>query len=225
MFRRRRRKQNSDWAFAVVLIMLFTAGSFMMLESCESRHDAAHLERLPVMTGRLLANSPPGREVIVEGRISNNMQPEYENFVTYVEKHRQRNSDGNLSWVTEREFTPPLLVDTSEGRVRIEKDRTTSYYTFVEPAYTTFSESDERRYSGFRRDDLIMALGEVEKGIDGMVLDAEFVYGGTRNQYIERQRINATAFFWISSILLVMAVLVVVILLVRQFFRLVIRKL
>lgn len=184
-------------ALFFVLIMAVCA-AICLLVSFTSSRNAQRAEGLPVLSKVTLTDSRPGREVIVEGRISDLMQPLYEDLVAY-ERQVYESDDDDGSWVTKEHKAPVLFVETSDGRIQLETNADTSDYDLLNPPQTMYADSDQR-YVGFAPQDGIMALGTVQEGLEGPILDAEFIYGGTRAAYISEQRFASTLFFWIGII-------------------------
>jgi hypothetical protein len=183
-----------SYPWVAIIIVLIASGGMIIISFMTSR-EAAHAERLPVVAGVVVQDSPIGREVIIEGRISDTMLPRYKTLVAYERQHREEDSDGDTRWVTDEEMKPPLQVDTQNGRIQIEARSATSDYGFDKPPATLY-ESDDRRYNGFRVDDTVMAMGMVQQGSEGNVLDASVLHGGTKETYVLSKRSIATVTFW-----------------------------
>jgi hypothetical protein len=179
----------------------------MIVGSFWTSDEADRAEALPVLTSVTFEDSAIGREVIIEGVIANNISPRYENLVAYERERRERDSDGDTRWVTEETVTPPLSIDTPNGRVRMEESRSSAYDIKNPPA--TINIGSNVRYNGFRANDAVMALGSVQQGSEGRILDAEFIYGGTTQGYVEDRRTTSTILFVIGIVLLVVMLVVI----------------
>lgn len=202
--------------FVMSLIFLVVGGG-MIFGSTMANNEASRIERLPVVSGVLLADSPVGREVVIEGFISSNMPSRYSNLVAYERQyHETYYSQGKrrTRWVTDVTVTPPLVINTSSGRVQLEASSSVSAYSF-DHAPATINEGDHR-YNGFRVNDPVMAFGTVQRGSEGLVLDAQLIHGGTRQTYVDGQRTVATIFFWIGIAMIGISIGAIAIVVLRR---------
>ena len=165
----------------------------LVLDSPASSAHGARAEQLVPVSAAMLADSAPGREVLLEGRISSHNTKVYRDFVAYVrEEYRDDTLDGtsNQHWVEAARDTPPLLVTLTDGEARIVNSDYALQSTAitVEEAKPTFTKGAVQS-RGFVAGSPVLALGTV--GADGTV-HAEFIYAGTRAAYIDDMNRVAT---------------------------------
>jgi hypothetical protein len=159
--------------------------------------EAARAERLRPLTVAALDDSQPGREALVEGYRSDRNPALFQQFVAYVrEEYRGRDDNDRERWEEDERRTPPLLIDLVDGTVPLAND---SYMLDSPPhiwqesqsslAWNGFTGEGTKRYHGLRAGDAALAIGTLVAGPEGLELQAERVYGGTRSSYIaERQQ-------------------------------------
>ncbi|NJP06926.1 MAG: hypothetical protein HC837_15565 [Chloroflexaceae bacterium] len=183
---------------AIGAIFALVGGIFLWV-SFTAGDDANRLTMLPLLTAVSLEDSRPEREVLVEGSISHRTQPRYQNLVayTYAERQSYRDSDGErrYRWVTLETQTPPLDIETSSGRIRIEL-AARSDYELYNPTMTL--QEGDYRYQGFQAGDRVVIQGITHQGPEGIILDASVVAGGDRDAYITSQQAEAHSLFWFS---------------------------
>jgi hypothetical protein len=159
--------------------------------------EATRAERLRPLTIAALDDSQPGREALVEGRVSDRNPALFQQLVAYVrEEYRGRDDDDRERWEEDERRTPPLLIDVADGVVPLANDS----YTLDSPPHTWpesltslvwngLTGEGTKRYRGLRAGDGALAIGTLVAGPEGLELQAERVYGGTRSSYIaERQQ-------------------------------------
>ena len=161
--------------------------------------EAARAEQLRPLTVAMLDDSQPGREALVEGRISDRNPALFQQFVAYIrEEYRGRDDDDREKWEEDERRTPPLLIDLADGIVPLANDN----YALDSPPHTWqesqsslvwngFTGEGTKRYRGLRAGDAALAIGTLVAGPEGLELQAERVYGGTRDSYIADRRQTA----------------------------------
>jgi hypothetical protein len=176
---------------------------------------AERVESLPPLTAATLGQGPPGREGLLEGRISERNPTYFRAFVAYVRyEYQGKDEDGNDLWVEDERVTPALLLDLPGGRVQLAN----SNYALqgdliqwqIEPTLTwdNFSGEGTKSYRGVERGNAVVALGTVVEGAAGHLFRAEWLYRGARTAYIEGQRSSAEIVGWVGfAFLLVGAVI------------------
>ncbi|MGQ9925651.1 MAG: hypothetical protein ACUVS4_02155 [Chloroflexaceae bacterium] len=149
---------------------------------------------LPLMTARDIERSSTGAEVIVEGVIDAHNPTLFRDFVVYISCSRY---DDDGSWrVDELEHrTPSLLIATEDGVVRLAND---TYRLHVPPVEWEESEDPRRssrrkdtkryQYCGFTPGSPVLLIGRVVDGVEGHAVETEFLFGGTRSEYMKLQR-------------------------------------
>jgi hypothetical protein len=177
---------------------------------------AARAENLEPLSATALESATIGSEALIEGRISRRNQPVFRNFVAYIrEEYRGSDDDGDDEWVEDERRTPPLVVEVAGGIIDIG-----SGYDIREP-HESWTESDilrwngisgegTKRYSGLLVERSAMAIGTVAAGSEGRMLQAEFIYGGSRAEYIQGQRTIARFAPWFGGCFCMIGLVIVV---------------
>jgi hypothetical protein len=176
--------------FLALGIFLATAGAQ------QADADAERAEQLSPLTVAALEDSRPGREVLIEGRISERNPSLFRQFVAYVrEEYRGSDDDDREKWQEDERRTPPLLIEVADGTVSLANNN----YALDNPphvwhdsetsrVWNGFTGEGTKRYRGFQAGDLALAIGTLASGSEGLELQAEQVYGGTRSSYIADRR-------------------------------------
>jgi hypothetical protein len=187
--------------FLVIFGLLFVSiGAFMAIAGAQQAGaEAERAERLVPLTAAALEDSQPGREALIEGRISAKNAALFQAFVVYVrEEYRGSDDQDREKWEEDERRTPPLLIEVADGIVQLAGDR----YILDRPPHT-WAESQSslawngvtgegtKRYRGFQAGDTATVIGTLVPGSEGMELQAERVYGGTRSSYIADRRQTA----------------------------------
>jgi hypothetical protein len=153
--------------------------------------DANRVERLTPVPASVLVDGEPGREVLVEGRVSSQNPARYDSFVAYVREEREvdTNDEGTPepgNWKVVERVTPPLLLELADGLVQIENSsynlqggRTVERRSFWD---------QEIRYRGIEAGDHVIVVGTLFSTAERPQISAEFIYRGTQAQYISGQR-------------------------------------
>ena len=161
--------------------------------------EATRAERLRPLTLAALDDSQPGREALIEGRISDRNPALFQQLVAYVrEEYRGRDDNDREKWEEDERRTPPLLIDVTDGAVPLANDS----YALDSPPHTWpesqsslvwngFTGQGTKRYRGLQAGDPALAIGTLVAGSEGLELQAERVYGGTRSSYIAERRQTA----------------------------------
>jgi hypothetical protein len=161
------------------------------------RERADRLSELEPLSAVVLADSAPGREALVEGRISRQNDIARYGLVAYSYERRERDTDGDYEWKTYRHETPPLLIDLPNGRIQVERD-----YDLQSLPSSNNHRNGNERYRGLKHGDAVLVVGTVARTLEIPRINAEFVAGGTRDSYIASQR-NAAHIFsiigWVVS--------------------------
>lgn len=180
-------------AGVIFLIGGVSVGIFM---TRAARQAAERATRLSPATVRDIERSAIGAEALVEGVIDARNPTRVRNFVAYVrEEYRGIDTTNNREeWKEDERWTPPLLVQVTDGAVRIANDT----YRIEEPPvqwqesdrleWNGFSGEGTKRYRGFEAGNSVTTLGRIVDSLEGRAIEAEFIFGGTRSQYIAYQR-------------------------------------
>lgn len=182
-------------AGVMFLIGGVSVGIFMTRAAQQAAERAT---RLPPATARDIERSAIGAEALIEGVIDARNPARIRNFVAYVrEEYRGIDTIGSRHqevWKEDERWTPPLLIRVADGAVRIANDT----YRVEEPPvrwqesdrleWNGFSGEGTKRYLGFEAGNSVTAIGRIVDELEGRAIEAEFIFGGTRSQYIAYQR-------------------------------------
>lgn len=190
-------RHMSSFILVLVGIVFLIGGVSIGIFSARAAQAAAErATRLPVATARDVERSAGGAEVLIEGVIDSRNPVNVRNFVAYIrEEYRGIDTTDNREvWKEDERWTPPLLIRVADGVVQIANDA----YRLEEPPvqwqessrleWNGFSREGTKRYRGFEAGNSVTALGRVVDSGEGRAIEAEFIFGGTRNQYIAYQR-------------------------------------
>ncbi|HXV43733.1 MAG TPA: hypothetical protein VEC96_11780 [Anaerolineae bacterium] len=191
-------------------LIFISVGLALLLFFMPSLNQAAErVESLPSLTAATLAQGPPGREGLLEGRISERNPTYFRDFVAYVRyeyQGRDNDNDNEVRWVEDERVTPPLLLDLPGGRVQLENSNYDLQGDLIqwqtEPTLTwdNFSREGTKSYYGVERGNAVVALGTVVEGAAGRLFRAEWLYRGARTAYIEGQRGSARVVGWLGGV-------------------------
>ena len=182
--------------FVVVssLMVLAIVVGFTALASQQAAAAAERVERLTPLTSAVLDDRQVGREVLVEGRISPRNPALLRDFVAYVEEeYRRTGNRRRREWVEDEQRVPPLVLDVADGAIALDNHP----YEIESPPHL-WQETDERgantgrRYRGFRVGDVVLVVGTLVSEGEEVVLQAHWIRGGTRADYLANRR-NAAA--------------------------------
>jgi hypothetical protein len=107
--------------FLIGFGLIFIAAGLAMaiLGARRASAEADRAERLPPLSSASLDDSRPGREALIEGRISSHNRPLFQGFVAYVREEYRGSDDDNDTWSEDERNTPPLLIDLDGGSVAL----------------------------------------------------------------------------------------------------------
>lgn len=189
----------------VVGLAFFGVSVLMAMSAYGTGVEARQVEALPVITSATADALTTHAEVALEGRISERNTSLLNGVVAYV-RYEYRgldcDDDGNCDekWAEDERNTPALWLDLPAGRLRLNN----SDYR-LENAPETWRtqarliENQTREYTGFRMGSPVFAFGAVNRQ-DGVTLQADTLFGGTRAEYLASQRDSATV-AWILAAL------------------------
>lgn len=156
-----------------------TAGSF--------DSEAERIEKFTPANSRILMDSPPGREVLVEGQISRHNPAQLRSFMVYIQEKYHRDSDSSdddddSAWIEQERVTPPLLLELSGGGpVRVENNN------YRLSGAKIIQDSDELRYQALEGGDPVIAVGVLASNGEPPHITAEFIARGTKAEYVADQ--------------------------------------
>jgi hypothetical protein len=181
----------------------------------QARAEADRAERLLPLSVAALDDGQPGREALIEGRISARNPQLFQQFVAYIrEEYRGSDDDDNEQWQEDQRHTPRLRIEVADGIVSLANDS----YDLDSPPHS-WEESQSRswngltgegtkRYRGFQAGDTALAIGTLVPGSEGLELQAERVYGGTRSSYIADRQSAARWMPWVGGFFAVLGSLI-----------------
>jgi hypothetical protein len=149
--------------------------------------DAARVQRLEPISYAAFEDGAPGREAMIEGRLSERNREGAEGFIAYTHYVAEVEPDGDRTWREVEQVRPPLLVELPGGLVQLRGDYSLS-------GTMERYEQAGQRIEGLRPGARVIALGELVEGQEGIELAAEFVAAGTRAEYLSGAR-EASVFF------------------------------
>ncbi|MBN1139521.1 MAG: hypothetical protein JXM73_23295 [Anaerolineae bacterium] len=176
--------------------MLFVVSALLcgLLAFIASNRAANRVEGLQPISAAALMSSPPGTEVLIEARLSdeNPILLEPYRFVAYVREGRSVQDDEGTwetgSWSQQEQVTPPLLLDLAGSMVQIENDDYELQDAHSIEAGGVAGEPNDTRFTGLRAGEPVLVLGTVLGGKEVGRVRAEFIAGGTRVSYVAGQR-------------------------------------
>jgi hypothetical protein len=180
-------------ALGIMFMLIGGLVSYVIAQS--ARANVERIERLAPISGPAFNDGTPGREVLIEGVLSERNRARFRDFVAYYrDEYRGQDEDGDDEFERRETVAPGLLVDVDGTLVQIAADT----YRFDLPhaewqdrprlEYNVFTGEATSVYSGFVAERPVMAIGTLQRGSEGLELRAEFVYGGTRAEYMNRER-------------------------------------
>ncbi len=172
----------------------------------------ARLEALPTPDAISLTDVPPGREVIVEGRIAPDQPTRFRDFVAYVkeeERRDKRDDDGRGDWKVVETVTPPLhLIVGDDGSVRVLNANYA--ITFARTQWRDTARVIDTHYSGLVANEGVFVRGTSVAG----GLEALTVGSGTRASYLAAVAGNADVGWWLGIGFMILAAVLVLVALV-----------
>lgn len=189
---------------AIASLILICIGGVMLNSAPGLAAQAASIAGMEPQTAEAVNGAEPGQAVIVAGQIDPETpaparglalyrSERYERETTRGRRGRNRTSN---EWNEAESFTPSFVLLTEDGQVSI----TDESYELDTPTYDEPGENEvgNLRYEGFKPGDSVLVVGKTDNG--GM--DAESVFGGTREQYVAALRGRSSSNVRWGSILL-----------------------
>jgi hypothetical protein len=149
--------------------------------------DLARVRRLEPLSYFAIEDGAPGREALIEGRLSERSSPGPEGFIVYRRYVATVEPDGDRAWQQVELVRPPLLIELPGGLVRVAGDYT------LQGTLERY-EQGPLRLEGLRAGAPVIAIGELVEGQEGIELRADTLAAGTRDDYL-RSTGDASAFF------------------------------
>ena len=148
----------------------------------------AELAREPALRSVAeVAAAPPKQTVLLEGRISASNPPVYQQLVAYerdVDTGKGPSSRGRRtpSWMDDGQRTPKLLLDMSDGPLRLDSD----IYLLSGNLHVLYAteEGKPRRYSGLQAGDAVLVFVRVATVRGDPVVSPSKIFVGSRAEFI-----------------------------------------
>jgi hypothetical protein len=149
--------------------------------------DMARVQRLEPLPYVAIEDGAPGREALIEGRLSERNRAGPEGFVAYTRYVAAIEADGDQVWHAVETVRPPLLVELPDGLLRVAGD-------YLLNGTLERHEQGAQRLEGLRAGAPLIAMGELVEGQEEIELLADTVVAGTRADYL-RSTGGTSAFF------------------------------
>ncbi len=158
-----------------------------------ARH--AQLLALPSPDAVVLADTPPGREILIEGRIAADQPVLFRNFVAFVkeEEERGKSDDDDRTWKVRDRQAPPLHIE----RAADESVRVVNVGYGMWGAKTVWRDESkiiDTRYAGLVARESVVVHGRTAAG----GIEAIEVASGTRASYLATVAGNADVAWWLG---------------------------
>jgi hypothetical protein len=190
--------------------LLFGIAGFVLWHFGPAMAAAEHarLVALPNPDAISLTDTPPGREVIVEGRIAPGQPVRFRDFVAYVKEEEQRDKrerERTGNWKTVEKVTPPLHLVVGNGSVRVVNENYS--IAFAKTHWTDEAQIIDTQYSGLAAGEAVFVRGTAAAG----GIEAATVGSGTRASYLAMMAGNIGVVWWLGVGFMSLAALMVLI--------------
>ncbi|NNJ10327.1 hypothetical protein EKD04_008300 [Chloroflexales bacterium ZM16-3] len=180
-------------------VVFLGVGVFLgVFASRDASAEADRIEGMAPLSLVAFEDSPSGRAALIEGSLSPRNPARFRDFVAYTrEEYHGNDSDGDADWREDERVTPPLLVDLDGGTAQIGNDSyriSTPHASWQEGNvlfWNGLTGEGTKRYAGLVVGPPMLAVGVIQAGPEGNELQADLVFGGTREAYIASQRGSA----------------------------------
>ncbi|HEX5750580.1 MAG TPA: hypothetical protein VFZ09_30410 [Archangium sp.] len=216
-----RRRSKGVWlALGFAALVSGALAVAMGYSSRVAREEAGQAESLPVLEASTLGGMAPGETVLVGGRLASDNPVRLRRYVAYLHFEPYRDTSGSSArtrWRVRERVTPPLLLETGSGRVRIRNEDYQLGAATKEPGEldergpTSWrDEKDEgawdpsrpstgtQWYTGFEAGQDVVVLGSLASGGAAPEVNATRVFGGTKAELVASARSSA-GFFQIAA--------------------------
>ncbi|RRR66378.1 MAG: hypothetical protein EI684_20840 [Candidatus Viridilinea halotolerans] len=195
-------------------IMLFIGLAFIGLGiglgffvARQAQANAERAARLQPLSAAAFKYAAPANTVLVEGSISSQNPLRFRTFVAYsvVEYRGEADDDGDPKWELLERVTPPLFLDAG-GLIALSNNNyqlQRSHAEYQDQPYLRWDgwrNEGTKIYSGLIHDGTVMVIGTVTRRAAQNELEAEFVFAGTRAEYISDQRQTSAMLPWVGLI-------------------------
>jgi hypothetical protein len=159
-------------------LVIAVLGAMVVADIPPTLRDLNSLRQLPAF-----ASAKPGERTFVEGHISEHNQPVYHQFVAYLREDYRSSTARTSGWIEVARQTPPFVIEMQGESVQIVND-----YYVLESTDVTLEEASPTltkgavQSRGFVVGSPVLAVGFVDQETKELV--AEFLYAGTRDDYL-----------------------------------------
>ena len=171
------------------------------------QHDSNRLADLPLLTAAEIGTSNDGLTAAVDATIAERNDLHYEGLVAYAREEYRGEECSTLDdeceslWIEDERVTPPLWLDTSDGRLLvINKDYTLRNEPIIHQTGTRLIENETKVYRGFEIGNPVFVIGQVVTGRDSPSFHADVIYGGDSTSHLSEARFVGNVFFWLGII-------------------------
>lgn len=190
------------WMLLGMGVAFLAVGTYVgVVGARKARAEVARLEGLPSLSAAALEDQPGGTEALVEGVVSPDNRAVFRDFVAYVREELDvtTDSDGDReeTWRSDGGETTGLLLEAG-GVVRVNKGYgiARGHHVWYDEATLGFNRQTRdgsERYHGLVAGGRVTAVGTVVDGPEGKELDAQTLFGGTRDAYVTSWREGAAS--------------------------------
>jgi hypothetical protein len=175
------------------LPFLVLGGCFAFVAGPHSAQTADRIASFNPMSAAQLGDLRPGREVLIEGRMSGRNEIYTRNYVAYVVSRCTTDSDGDTDCDVVARVTPPLRINLSQGYVNVANDS----YSLAD--MSTVYDGD-LQYDGIEPEAAVVAVGTLLPADGALQIEAEFIALGSQTSYVESLRREALTWRIIGTI-------------------------
>jgi hypothetical protein len=159
--------------------------------------EGARIASLPRLDAAALEGPAPGRELLVEGRVSRAQPALFREFVAYSRQEREQTDGPSKPWNGRERKTPPLAIDVDGGAIRVVN----ANYDIRDPVSVwddpRVNGRIETRYIGLVPGEPVLIVGKTAAG----GVEASFVSTGTRQSYLEAEASRRVVARWLGGLL------------------------
>lgn len=167
---------------AVLLLVIAATIAFFTLRSLQQTEE--RVLQISIASAAAIADSPIGREVAVEGRISPRMRPSHGDLVAFYSVLPSDDSDDSGVNYGPEAF-PPLLIETRSGTIEVRGN----YQITVDSR--TLPGEEATQYYGVAVGETVAVLGTVAPTVELPALNGELVFRPPASRYGEILRTRA----------------------------------
>lgn len=184
-------------------------GFCALTEIPSAQSQIRQLEQLQPMSA-----ATPGQAAFIEGVVSNRNRIVHRQFAVYL-REEYRSSGRTSQWVKVAHHTPPLLIEANGQTIRVLNNNYALEETdvTVEEAAPTFSQGAVQT-RGFVVGSPVLTVGTVTE--NGKEFVAEFLYAGTRDEFIAHLNQEVHFGLWYGSTFFLIGVLITILLTILE---------